>query len=102
MKQMLLAAATAAVAMLLTAPVRAELLERTKDVDGTTIHYKVVLPSGYDPAKTYPTVLAFPGGPQTMDMVEGTLERNWVLLGERLGYIVVIPAAPDGQLFFEG
>ena len=80
----------------------ATVLDKTKVVAGTAIHYKVVLPTGYDPAKAYPTVLAFPGGPQTMDTVEGTLQRNWVLLAERLGYIVVIPAAPDGQLFFEG
>jgi poly(3-hydroxybutyrate) depolymerase len=34
-------------------------------------------------------------------MVQGTLERNWRAPAERLGYIVVIPAAPNGQLFFE-
>jgi poly(3-hydroxybutyrate) depolymerase len=82
-------------------PLGAEVLDKTKDIAGTTIHYKVVLPNGYDPAKAYPAVLAFPGGPQTMDMVEGTLERNWRAQAERLGYIVVIPAAPKGQLFFE-
>ena len=40
------------VAMFATQPVRAELLEKTKKVAGTTVRYKVVLPSGYDPAKT--------------------------------------------------
>ncbi len=79
----------------------AEVLDKTADAGGMRIHYKVILPNGYDPAKTYPAVLAFPGGPQTMDMVQGTLERNWRQEAERLGYIVVIPAAPDGQLFFE-
>ena len=93
----------AAVAVTLAAQsLSATVLDKTKVVAGTAVHYKVVLPNGYDPAKAYPTVLAFPGGPQTMDTVEGTLERNWLLLAERLGYIVVIPAAPDGQLFFEG
>ena len=82
-------------------PLGAEVLDKTKDIAGTTILYKVVLPNGYDPAKAYPAVLAFPGGPQTMDMVQGTLGRNWRAQAERLGYIVVIPAAPNGQLFFE-
>jgi poly(3-hydroxybutyrate) depolymerase len=80
----------------------AEVQSKSKDIAGTTVDYVVVLPNGYNPAKTYPAVLAFPGGAQDSDMVEGTLERNWQLLGERLGYIVIIPEAPDGQLFLEG
>jgi poly(3-hydroxybutyrate) depolymerase len=92
---------TAAI-MFANRPLAAEVLDKTKDIGGTTIHYKVILPNGYDPAKAYPGVLAFPGGPQTMGMVQGTLERNWRAQAERLGYIVVIPAAPNGQLFFEG
>ena len=101
MKPMLLAAATAAVAMLLTAPVRAELLEQTKDVAGTTVHYKVVLPNGYDPAKAYPAVLALGGGPQNMNTVDGILARFFRAEAEKRGYIVVAPAAPDDDLFFE-
>ena len=79
----------------------AEVLDKTKAIAATTVHYKVILPQGYDSGKAYPAVLAFPGGPQTMDTVEGTLERNWRAQAERLGYIVIIPAAPNGQLFFE-
>lgn len=81
---------------------KAEVQEKSKVIGGTTVIYQVVLPNGFDPAKTYPAVLAFPGGDQTYDMVEGTLERNWHLLGERLGYIIIVPEAPDGELFFEG
>jgi poly(3-hydroxybutyrate) depolymerase len=81
---------------------RAEVQERSEVIGGTTVTYQVVLPNGYDSAKTYPAVLAFPGGDQTYDMVQGTLDRNWHLLGERLGYIVIVPEAPDGELFFEG
>ena len=91
-----------AIIMFAARPLAAEVLDKTKDIAGTLLHYKVILPNGYNPAKAYPAVLAFPGGPQTMDTVEGTLERNWRQLAERLGYIVVIPAAPNGQLFFEG
>ena len=75
--------------------------EKSKDINGTIVRYKVVLPNDYDPNKAYPAVLAFPGGPQTMEMVDATLGRNWRLLAERLGYIVIIPAAPNGQLYFQ-
>jgi len=81
--------------------VQAELVEKTKKVGGITVHYKVVLPNGYDPAKAYPAILAFGGGPQTMNTVDGTLNRNFRAEAEKRGYIVIAPAAPDGQLFFE-
>src|SRR5579863_8212527 len=84
-----------------TQPVRAELLEKTKKVGGTTVRYKVVLPSEYDPAKAYPGILAFGGGPQTMNVVDNVLNRNFRAEAEKRGYIVVAPAAPDDELFFE-
>ena len=98
---MLLFAATAAATMSATQPLRAELLEKTKKVGNTTIHYKVVLPDGYDPAKAYPGIVALGGGPQTMNTVDSTLSRNFRAEAEKRGYIVVAPAAPEGQLFFE-
>ena len=82
-------------------PLRAEVIERTKKVSGTTVYYKVVLPNGYEPEKAYPGILVFGGGPQTMNTVDGTLTRNFRAEAEKRGYIVVAPAAPGGQLFFE-
>jgi hypothetical protein len=84
------------------ATAQAELREMSKTVNGTAVRYKVVLPDGYDPARTYPGVLVFGGGPQTMNSVDGTLTRNFRAEAEKRGYIVVAPAAPDGALFFEG
>src|ERR1700680_371604 len=101
-KWMPLFSAAAVVAMFATQPVPAELLEKTKKVVGTTVRYKVVLPTGYDPAKTYPAILAFGGGPQTMNTVDSVLSRNLRAEAEKRGYIVVAPAAPDDELFFEG
>jgi poly(3-hydroxybutyrate) depolymerase len=99
----LLAAITAfAVAALGTPAARAEVLEKSKRVGSVTVHYKVVLPAGYDAAKSYPAVLALGGGPQTMNTVDGLLDRNLRTEAEKRGYIVVAPAAPDGELFFEG
>jgi len=84
-----------------TPTLRAEVLEKTKKIAGTTVDYKVVLPSGYDAAKAYPAILALGGGPQTMNTVESVLSRNFRSEAEKRGYIVVAPAAPDDQLFFE-
>src|SRR5271169_4879269 len=91
----------AAVVLLLTQPLRAEVIEQTKQVSGTTVHYKTVLPNGYDPAKAYPAIVALGGGPQTMNTVDNILNRNFRAEAEKRGYIVVAPAAPDGQLFFD-
>jgi poly(3-hydroxybutyrate) depolymerase len=98
----LLAPAMAVIVMLLIQPLRAEVIEKTKEVGGTTVHYKAVLPNDYDPAKAYPAILAMGGGPQTMNTVDNILNRNFRAEAEKRGYIVVAPAAPDGQLFFQG
>jgi poly(3-hydroxybutyrate) depolymerase len=91
-----------AVAILSGNPVKAEVLDKTKVIGGTKVHYKVVLPNNYDAAKAYPGILGFGGGPQTMNVVDSVISRNFRDQAEKRGYIVVVPAAPDGQLFFEG
>jgi predicted esterase len=80
---------------------RAELIDKTARVSGITVHYKVVLPNGYDRNKPYPAILAFGGGPQNMNTVDSVLTRNFRVEAEKRGYIVIAPAAPDDQLFFE-
>jgi len=94
-------AAAIVVAMFATQSVRAEVMEKTKKVGKTTVHYKVVLPNGYDPAKTYPAILGLGGGPQTMNTVDRLLSGNLRAEAEKRGYIVIAPAAPDDDLFFE-
>src|SRR4051812_8306489 len=100
-KLMLLAPAMAAIAMVLLTPLQAEVIEKTRNVGGTSVHHKIVLPVGHDPAKAYPAILALGGGPQTMNTVDNILNRNFRDEAEKRGYIVVAPAAPDGQLFFQ-
>lgn len=95
-----LVAAVSAV-ILLGQPMAAEVLDKTAEISDTKLDYKVVLPTGYDPAKAYPAILAFGGGSQTMEMVQATLRRNWQEQAETQGYIVILPAAPEGDLFFE-
>src|SRR5262249_40627682 len=77
----------------------AKVFDKTAEIAGMTVHYKIALPTDYDPGKTYPAVLAFPPGSQNMDMVLTTLMQNWRWEGDRRGYIVVIPAAPLGLPF---
>src|SRR4051812_11496415 len=54
------AVAALVAACLVAAPqvAHAELRDLTKKVGSTTLHYKVVLPNGYDAAKAYPAILA--------------------------------------------
>jgi predicted esterase len=93
---------TGAIAIVVAAaPMNAEVIEKSKNVGRTTVRYKVVLPNGYDSSKAYPAILAFGGGPQTMNTVDSVLSRNLRAEAEKRGYIVVAPAAPDDQLFFE-
>jgi len=100
-KWMLLAAAMASIGILPIQPLQAEVLEKMTKAGGMTVHYKIVLPSGYDPARAYPAILALGGGPQTMNTVDNILNRNFRAEAEKRGYIVVAPAAPDGELFFD-
>jgi poly(3-hydroxybutyrate) depolymerase len=95
-------AALSLVTFLVASTAQAETLEKSRSVGGVTVHYKVILPAGYDASKAYPAILALGGGPQTMNTVDGVLARNLRTEAEKRGYIVVAPAAPDGQLFFEG
>ena len=82
-------------------PARADVVEKTKKVAGVTVQFKVVLPTGYDSTKSYPGIIALGGGPQTMSTVDSILRRNFQAEAEKRGYIVIAPAAPGGQLFFE-
>ena len=92
----------AAAAGLGTLAASARVTEHTMQVEGFAVRYKVVLPDDYDPAKEYPGVLVFGGGPQTMETVDRALERSFRAEAEKRGYIVVALAAPEGRLFFQG
>ncbi|HTR37512.1 MAG TPA: alpha/beta hydrolase-fold protein [Bryobacteraceae bacterium] len=101
-KWMPLYIAATVVALLVTQSAHAALLEKSMKVGGTRVDYKVVVPDGYNPANAYPAILAFGGGPETMNTVDSVLNRNLRAEAEKRGYIVIAPAAPDGDLFFEG
>lgn len=98
----LAAAFAALLVIVLSAAASAEVLEKTGTFAGLRVTYKVVQPNGFDAAKTYPLVLVFTGGPQTLQIATSTVEADWRGEAERRGYIVVAPASPNGELFFEG
>jgi predicted esterase len=91
-----------ALVILVTVRAEADILDKTVTIGGIAVHYKIVLPKNYDASKPYPGVLGFGGGPQTMNVVENVIARNFRDEAEKRGYIVVVPAAPNDQLFFEG
>ena len=93
------AMASVVLILLLCSPAAAKVFDKTAEIAGMTVHYKVALPTNYDASKTYPAILAFPPGSQGMDMVLNTLLRNWIPEQDRRGYIVVVPAAPNGRGF---
>src|ERR1043165_6804227 len=96
---MLRAAGVCALAVMPLSSVLADVQEKSGTFNGLTVRYKVVLPPNYDPAKTYPAVLACPPGGQEMDVVNATLAGNYRTEAEKRGYIVIEPAAPNGTLF---
>jgi predicted peptidase len=90
-----------AAAVLVTAATSGSTVRKTGVFGGSKIEYKVVLPDGFDPSRAYPVILAFGGGTQNMRMVDIALKAYWATEAERRGYIVISPAVPDDQLFFE-
>jgi predicted peptidase len=86
----------------LSAHAHADVIDRSTKVDDTTIYYKVVLPTNFDPSKTYPGVLGFGGGSQDMESVNRVVERYFRDQAEKRGYIVIVPAAPSDLMFYQG
>jgi len=70
--------------------------------DGTALEHALVLPEGFSPDGTYPTLLALPPGRQDRAMVETGLARWWGDAAARRGWIVVSPVAPEGETFTTG
>jgi len=68
--------------------------------DGNFLGYLLLLPTDFDETQSYPVLLALPPGPQDQQMVQAGL-FYWQQ-GPARGWVVVSPAAPEGQLFFQG
>ena len=89
-------------AALIAAPVAATVLDKSVVIDGLKVDYQVVLPNHYNAAKAYPAILGFPPGEQCYDLVICMVDSVWTEQAEKLGYIVIEPAAANGdQRYFE-
>jgi poly(3-hydroxybutyrate) depolymerase len=91
-----------AVIALACLPAHAEVLEKTRMIAGLKVEYRVVLPERYNPSMAYPAILMFGGGSQDIAQADNEIKRTWRTWADQRGYIVVLPAAPGGDLFFEG
>jgi poly(3-hydroxybutyrate) depolymerase len=88
------------IALAVAAHLSAATLVRDGTFGGMHVTYKVLLPESYDASREYPTILAFGGGEQSMQLVDIGLQRYWGGEARRRGYIVVSPAAPVGTLLY--
>ncbi len=76
--------------------------EGSVDVDGVAIDYVVSVPADFEPGDEAPLLLAFPASDQNLDLTRSLVEGTYAPEAQRLGWVVVSPAAPGGELFFQG
>jgi poly(3-hydroxybutyrate) depolymerase len=95
-------AAGALALLALAGAARAEIIGKSGQFAGVTVDYKVSLPPGYSSDKSYPLVLMFTGGGQALQAAQNSIEQDWQAEADRRGYVVISPAAPGGDLFFQG
>ncbi len=79
-----------------------ELAAGSTEVDGVSIDYVVSAPPGFTAGDEAPLLLAFPPGGQDIDLTISLMQGTYHSEAQRLGWVVVSPAAPAGQLFFQG
>lgn len=70
--------------------------------DGSTLTYDLQVPTDYDPQAPSPTLLAFPPGAQSAEMVDAGFRLYWAEQAPPRGWLVISPAAPGGVSFFAG
>ena len=79
----------------------ASTIDRLVLSDGTEIVYALALPENFSREHSYPVLVVFPGGEQTIASVQGGLDRYWEAEAIRRGFIVISPAAPSNKPFFK-
>ena len=72
------------------------------EIGGTSLSYAVNVPDDFVAGDVAPLLLAFPGGSQSLDGVLAIMQGTYAAEAQRLGWVVVSPAAPDGVRFFDG
>ena len=72
------------------------------EIDGTSLDYTTIVPEGFTAGDTAPLLLAFPPGGQDLGLTVNIMESTYLREANRLGWVVVSPAAPGGERFFDG
>ena len=72
------------------------------EIDGVMIDYVTFVPDGFSIGDEAPLLLALPPGGQDLDLARGVMIGTYTPEATRLGWVVVSPAAPNGELFFQG
>lgn len=72
------------------------------EIDAVNIDYVMLTPEGFAVGDRAPVVLALPPGGQSLDAVQNTVARVYEREALRRGWVIVSPAAPGGELYFEG
>ncbi|RLE23871.1 MAG: hypothetical protein DRJ50_05480 [Actinobacteria bacterium] len=78
------------------------LAEGQVSIDGAVVDYVTVVPDGFELGDEAPVLLAFPPGGQSLDQTRSLAANTYLAEAVGRGWVVVSPAAPDGQLFFQG
>ena len=99
---MSLTIASALLVFLTASSASATVVQKSEIIGGTATDYLICLPPDWTASKVYPTVLAFCGGAQDLGTAQYTMQVNWRAEAEKRGWVIIMPLAPGGQLFFEG
>lgn len=71
-------------------------------IDGTVVEYITLVPSGFVAGDTAPVLLALPPGGQDASLATSIVRDVYQTEALARGWVVVSPAAPDGELYFQG
>ena len=77
--------------------IRSLMLDNSRQLD-----YWLLLPENFDSTKTYPALLTFPPGTQSLDQVAWAINSYYIRQSIQRNWLVISPAAPDEIKFFEG
>ena len=71
-------------------------------IDGVVVDYVTVVPEGFEIGDEAPVLLAFPPGGQSLDQTRSLVSNTYLAEAVARGWVVISPAAPGGELFFQG
>ena len=70
--------------------------------NGRVLEYALILPDHFDKTAPYPVLLALPPGDQSKQLVDAGLHLYWEAEARKRGWVVISPAAPQGESFYTG